>query len=229
MVPGPDRRGPDLQPRAQRGGDPRRYGGRGEAMKSWRARAGVLLVTAGVLLAGPAAAQAAPPNGVTGMALDGRVELTWQPAVGATGYKVYRGTSPTTVTTPLMASPFTPPDLSVPASYTDITATNGTTYYYSVRAIIGGVESADSRIVAATPRARSCSAGNVVVQENCRPGDSDWQATTAQTAVRAYATAPSIDHGQSVDLKVSAPGAGQVDIQVFRSGYYGGAGARLFS
>ena len=96
---------------------------------------------------------AAPPAGVTGMALDGRVELAWQPAAGATGYRVYRGTSPGAITTPLMTSPMVPPDLNVPASFVDIGAVNGTTYYYAVRAIIGGVESANSRIVQATPRA----------------------------------------------------------------------------
>src|SRR5262245_25954161 len=91
-----------------------------------------------LLLAAPAVARAAPPAGVTGMALDGRAEIAWQPAVGATGYRVFRGTSATTVTTPLMGSPITPPDLSVPASFTDLTAVNGTTYYYAVRATVGG-------------------------------------------------------------------------------------------
>ena len=182
-----------------------------------------------LLVAVPAAAQAAPPGGVTGMALDGRVELAWQPAAGATGYKVYRGASKTTVTTPLMASPLTPPDINLPASFTDIGAANGTTYYYAVRAIIGGVESANSRIVQATPRARSCSSGNVVVQENCFPGDSGWDVSVGATGVRAFATAQSINHGESVDLKVQAAGASAVDLEIFRNGYYGGPGARRFA
>ena len=55
-----------------------------------------VLVIAGVMLLGGARAaiQPAAPTGLTGLALDGRVELAWQPVSGATGYTVYRGTSP---------------------------------------------------------------------------------------------------------------------------------------
>ena len=187
------------------------------------------LVAAALTIVAPAAAQAAPPAGLTGMALDGRVELAWQPEPGATGYRVYRGTSATTVTTPLMTSPIVPPDLSVPASFTDIGAVNGTTYYYGVRAIVGGVESANSRIVRATPRARSCSAGNPVVQENCFPGTADWNIEPVPEAVSAYATERTIDNGGSLGVKINATASTTADIEIFRSGHYGGAGARLFS
>jgi hypothetical protein len=190
----------------------------------------LLLALATVVTAvAPAVASAAAPAGVTGMALDARVELSWQPAAGATAYKVYRGTTATTVTTPLMASPLVPPDLNVPASFTDITAVNGTTYYYSVRAIIGGVESADSRLVKATPRARTCTGANVVVQENCLPGTDEWKVRTSDTSIDGYATEQSIDRGGSLDLKISAPGASRVDVEIFRSGWYGGLGGRLFA
>src|SRR3954463_348774 len=64
---------------------------------------GSILLFLALAAAAPGAANAAAPDGVTGMALDGRVELAWQPAAGATGYKVYRGTSATAVSTPLMA------------------------------------------------------------------------------------------------------------------------------
>jgi hypothetical protein len=178
--------------------------------------------------AAPAAAMAAPPLGVTGMALDGRAELVWQPAAGATGYRVYRGTSAGAITTPLMASPLTPVDPSVPVSFVDIGAVNGTTYFYAVRAIIAGVESANSRTVRITPRAATCAAGNVVTRENCRPGATDWDVGLTN-GVRAFATAQSVNHGGSVDLKIAASGTSTVDIEIFRSGHYGGAGARLFS
>ena len=112
----------------------------------------------GVLLAGaimgtmPSVAQGAPPLGVTGMAQDGRVELSWQAAAGATSYNVYRGTSPTAINTPVSLTGVPPPPLSAPVSFGDGTAANGTTYYYAVRAVVGGVESANSRVVRATPR-----------------------------------------------------------------------------
>ena len=187
----------------------------------------------GVLLAGaimgtmPSVAQGAPPLGVTGMAQDGRVELSWQAAAGATSYNVYRGTSPTAINTPVSLTGVPPPPLSAPASFGDGTAANGTTYYYAVRAVVGGVESANSRVVRATPRPRSCSGGNPVVQENCFPGDSDWDVAIASTGVAGYATSQSVNRGQSIDLKVQSGAA--VDIEIFRSGHYGGAGARLFS
>jgi hypothetical protein len=44
--------------------------------------------------AAPTAATPSSPTGVTGISLDGRVELAWQPVSGATGYSVYRATSP---------------------------------------------------------------------------------------------------------------------------------------
>ena len=129
-----------------------------------------LLVLVGLLAAAPATALAAPPAGVTGMAGDARVEIGWQPEAGATGYRVFRGTTATTVTTPLMGSPMSPPGPGVTPSFTDLTAANGTTYYYAVRATVGGVESANSAVIQATPRARTCTGPNPVVQENCFPG-----------------------------------------------------------
>ncbi|WP_028065248.1 N,N-dimethylformamidase beta subunit family domain-containing protein [Solirubrobacter soli] len=183
-----------------------------------------------VAITAPAVAAAAPPTGVTGMALDGRVEISWQPVAGATGYKVYRGATATTVTTPLMGSPMTPVDPLAPASFTDIGPANGTTYYYAVRAIVSGVESANSRVVQATPKAATCTGANVVVRENCLPGNTGWEVGYGgQPNIYAYATASSIDHGGSVDIKVSAPGTSSVDMFIYRSGYYGGTGARLFA
>ena len=54
----------------------------------WRWVLGGLAAAFLLLLAVPALASAAPPTGLTGMALDGRVELAWQPAAGATSYNV---------------------------------------------------------------------------------------------------------------------------------------------
>jgi fibronectin type 3 domain-containing protein len=189
-----------------------------------------LVMLATIAAAAPAVAAAAPPLGVTGLALDGRVELAWQPVAGATGYKVYRGLTAATVTTPLMASPLTPLDPGATASFTDIGPTNGTTYYYAVRAIVGGIESANSRVVAATPRAATCTGANVVARENCLPGTTNWDVSDDSVPnVAAYGTAQSINHGGSVDIKVSAPGAPSVDIFIYRSGSYGGTGGRLIS
>ena len=187
----------------------------------------VAAVIAATVSAVAAPAALAAPGGVTGMALDGRVELGWQPEAGATGYRVYRGTTPTTVTTPLMTNPLTPPGPGVAATYTDLGAANGTTYYYAVRSIIGGVEGANSRIVRAAPRAATCTGANVIARENCLPGDTDWRVAAGVSNSDAFATASSIDNGQSVGIKVQA--GTTVDLEIFRTGDYDGVGARLFS
>ncbi len=174
------------------------------------------------------AAPTTAPTGVTGIALDSSVQLSWQSVTGATGYTVYRGTSPTAVTTAL-----TGVGAVTTTTYTDSNAVNGTTYYYAVRAASSGIESASSFAVQATPVLRSCSTGNAVVLENCFPGNPDWNVrNTDQVAnggIEGYATSQSINKGQSIDLKINSSAATTVNIEIYRSGYYGGAGARLFS
>jgi N,N-dimethylformamidase beta subunit-like, C-terminal/Concanavalin A-like lectin/glucanases superfamily/Bacterial Ig domain/Bacterial Ig-like domain len=183
------------------------------------------LLAALVALAAPAIASAAPPTGVTGISLDGRVELAWQPAAGATDYAVYRGTSQGAITTKLNFGP-TPPGGSPATTFTDLTPANGTTYFYAVRTVTSGVESANSRVVRAIPRARSCSTGNAVARENCFPGDTGWRLSGTPT-LDGYATATSVNAGGSVGIKVNAPAS--FDIEIYRSGYYGGSGGRYIS
>ena len=56
-----------------------------------------LVAVVSVAFAAPAVAAAAPPTGVTGMALDGRAEISWLPVAGASSYEVLvrRTTAPT--------------------------------------------------------------------------------------------------------------------------------------
>jgi len=189
----------------------------------------IAAITAALAVAIPAVASAAPtPTGVTGIALSGSVQLAWQPAPGATGYTVYRGTSPASVTTRL-----TPPAGVGATTFTDSGATNGTTYYYAVRSVDLSGESGDSLTVQVTPKARACSSGNAVVVENCYAGNSGWdvQSPAAVTSggIEGYATATSINRGGSVGLKVNTQNGATYRIEIYRTGYYGGNGARLFS
>ncbi|MGH3441986.1 MAG: Ig-like domain-containing protein [Nitriliruptorales bacterium] len=174
------------------------------------------------------AAPSGPPAGVTGIALDGRVELAWQPVSGATGYTVYRGTSPNAINTRLTAAQGIPG-----TSYADTSAVNGTSYYYAVRAVEGGAESSSSGPVQATPAGRACSTGNPVVLENCFPGSPNWRVVNAGSVagggIEGFATATSIDKGEPVDLKVNVQTGSTFRVEIYRSGYYGGDGARLFS
>jgi hypothetical protein len=189
-----------------------------------------VLVIAGVMLLGgaQAATQPAAPAGLTGMALNGSVELAWQSVSGADHYTVYRGTTPGTITTAV-----TPAGGVTGTSFIDPAATNGTAYYYVVRAVNTGTESTNSATVQATPVARSCSSGNVVVVENCYAGTTSWKLgftpTVAAGGIEGFATAQSINHGESINLKVNTAGGVSYSAYIYRSGYYGGTGAKLHS
>jgi Domain of unknown function (DUF4082)/Bacterial Ig-like domain len=189
-----------------------------------------LLVAASLaVLIVPAIALTAPsaPAGVTAISLDGKVGLSWGGVSGASSYKVYRGTSAASVTTQI--------GTSATATYTDTTASNGTTYYYAVKATasIGG-DSASSTLAAAKPLARSCSTGNTVAVENCTPGTAAWKLTAAGRAydngIEGFASATSVNQGASVDLKVNTGPAGDgkpYRVDIYRMGWYGGTHGRL--
>jgi titin len=93
-----------------------------------------------------ASAMTAPaaPTGLTAAAGDTQVRLSWNASAGASSYKVFRATSPSGYSAPLVSSITT-------TSYTDSTAVNGTTYYYVVRAANAAGDSASSNEVSATP------------------------------------------------------------------------------
>jgi fibronectin type 3 domain-containing protein len=192
---------------------------------------GIVAAALAVVLpsAAPTAGQPAAPKGATGMAQSNGVQLAWQPVTGAASYAVYRGSSAATVTT--LVSPAG--GVAVP-SFTDTTAVNGSLYFYAVRAVASdGAESLNSQIVQATPVPRACSAGNAIVLENCYPGNNPWNvrntATITAGGIEGYATAPSVNKGGSVGLKVNSADGSTFRVEIYRTGYYGGAGARLFS
>jgi len=72
-----------------------------------------------------------------------------------------------------------------------------------------------------------------VVQENARSGD-DWQLTNVRVPkdgvrsklIEGYCSHQSIEAGETLRIMVSEDPAGQFGIEIFRMGYYGGAGAR---
>jgi fibronectin type 3 domain-containing protein len=92
----------------------------------------------------PTAPAPATPTGLTATAGNAQVGLSWTGVVGATTYKVKRGTATggpysTTVGTPTSTS------------ITDSAVVNGTTYFYVVTAVVAAIESGNSNEKSATP------------------------------------------------------------------------------
>lgn len=96
-------------------------------------------------------------------------------------------------------------------------------------------------MAAATPGASSAPArapSNVIRAENALPGALDWQLTRVRLnrtqgvrapAVEGYCSRQSVHAGDALDFHVSATPASRVQLEIFRTGYYGGRGARLMS
>nr|WP_201723950.1 N,N-dimethylformamidase beta subunit family domain-containing protein [Rhodopirellula sp. SM50] len=79
---------------------------------------------------------------------------------------------------------------------------------------------------------------SLIRQENAKPGSRDWQLTRvrldSRDSVRAskiegYCSRQSVSAGESIDIMVSTDPAQAFVIEIFRTGYYGGRGARLMT
>jgi hypothetical protein len=68
---------------------------------------------------------------------------------------------------------------------------------------------------------------NPIVVENAKPGDPSWALTqpATQGEIEGYASAPSINRGEQISFFVNTADPSYT-IQIFRMGWYGGAGAR---
>jgi 5-hydroxyisourate hydrolase-like protein (transthyretin family) len=72
---------------------------------------------------------------------------------------------------------------------------------------------------------------NPIYLENQKPGTTDWQITNQATnnEIAGYATATSVNQGESLPIKVSLAQPGKFTIKVYRLGYYNGKGGRLIA
>ena len=78
-------------------------------------------------------------------------------------------------------------------------------------------------------------AANPVIKENREPGSSDWQLTRVRVDnknfrspwIEGYCSKQSVMAGETIDIMVSTAPAQRFEIEIFRTGYYGGKGARL--
>lgn len=89
----------------------------------------------------------AAPTNLIGTAGIGQVKLSWDAVLEATGYHVYRGTTPSGS---VSGKTRIGTNISL-TSYTDAMVTAGVAYYYQVTATDGTVESGGSNEVAVTP------------------------------------------------------------------------------
>lgn len=83
------------------------------------------------------------PTGLSAVAGNTQVALTWAASTGTTSYNVKRGT--------VTGGPYTTISSPTATSYTDSSVVNNTTYYYVVSAVNASGESANSSQVSATP------------------------------------------------------------------------------
>ena len=72
---------------------------------------------------------------------------------------------------------------------------------------------------------------NAIQAENSLPGDPNWNVfnpPTADTTLSGYGSKISVNHGDSIDFFVTTT-APTFSIDIYRTGWYGGAGARLIT
>jgi hypothetical protein len=171
----------------------------------------------------PAAAELpGAPTAVTGTASDGAVKLSWNApssdgGSSITGYRI----------TPYIGSTAQTPVVTTDDSTSDkVTGlTDGTAYTFTVAAINSVGTGPDSDPSAAvTPQVL-----NPIQAENEQPGDPNWGNVTAPNDpddISGYGSQISINRGQSINFYVTTTAA-TVNINVYRMGWYDGAGARL--
>jgi len=93
-------------------------------------------------------------------------------------------------------------------------------------------------VVAATlalVAASASAADNAIQTENALPGTDTWKlgrpgfqtANDLDKQIKGYASATSVNKGETIDLKVTVSPPQPFTVQVFRMGWYGGQGARL--
>ncbi len=77
-----------------------------------------------------------------------------------------------------------------------------------------------------------------MVEENAKPGSTDWQLTRVRLDkpggfrsqwIEGYCSRQSVAAGDTIDIMVSTDPPRPFQIEIFRTGYYGGRGARLMT
>jgi hypothetical protein len=114
----------------------------------------------------------------------------------------------------------------------------------SRRDLLKGTAAAGLVFTAGSPKASASTPGfNAIQMENAKPGTQDWLLTNTltdptpipgvvgtsgrSTTIEGYCSANSIRAGESLKIMVSTNPASAFDLEIYRTGYYNGDGARL--
>jgi fibronectin type 3 domain-containing protein len=130
----------------------------------------------------PAAGLVAPANVNTTPRTDG-VVLNWDPALGATGYNIKRGTA--------LNGPYTTVGTATTTTFTDATVTPGTQYYYVVTATDTGIESGNSIITPGKTLSTAQGWSSAFYYSNSGGNPRIW--SSAASVFGYYTTTPVID------------------------------------
>lgn len=76
---------------------------------------------------------------------------------------------------------------------------------------------------------------DLIREENKKEGSNDWQLTRVRADqhghrmpwIEGYCSRQSVKAGETIDIMVSTNPSSQFELEIFRTGYYGGKGARL--
>jgi len=132
----------------------------------------------------PAPVAPPAPAGLSAVGGNASVALSWNAVNGAAGYRVYRGTTSGGPYS-LLASP-------TALTYTDSTVSNGSVYYYVLRAHASGLDSVNSAEVSALPSAGLPSPNPAL------PTAGMYLVLDAQTAAQQYANGAAVTSWQDI-------------------------------
>jgi hypothetical protein len=92
--------------------------------------------------------------------------------------------------------------------------------------------------VPSSPKAETARDPSLIERENARPGALDWQLTRVRLDktggfrspwIEGYCSRQSVSAGEELAIMVSTDPPERFQIEIFRTGYYGGRGARLMT